>query len=394
MLHNHFMMCAGGKPGIIQCKTVGPVNIDPNRWYDFGYLSTTYDEDYTYLRFKRTVKYIPYYGFSGETNIREMYIPESVTSIGGYAFCDCNGLTSITIPNNVTSIGNKAFEGCSSLTSVAINSQAIVGKTYTYDSHIKNIFGSQVTEYIIGDSISSIGEWAFAHCSSLASITIPNSVTSIGDYAFLDCSGFTSVTIPNSVTSIGKGAFQSCDGLTSVTLGNSVTSIGYESFAYCPSLTSVTIPNSVTSIGDSAFYKCSSLTSVTIPNSVTSIGNNAFSGCTALTSVVWNVKNCSDFQFSKTPFFAIRTKITSFVFGDEVEYIPAYLCYNMSNLTSITIPNSVKSIGDDAFAYCSSLTSITFQGSMKEWNNIVKGSYWKVHAPATVVHCTDGDVTL
>ena len=189
-------------------------------------------------------------------------IPNSVTSIGDYAFCNCRGLTSVTIPNSVISIGNYAFSGCSSLTSVTIpnsvvsigdyafsgltsvtiNSSDIVGITYTSSSNLRHIFGSQVTEYIIGDD-----------------------VTSIGNYAFYDCRGLTSVTIGNSVTSIGEYAFYRCQSLTSVTIGNSVTSIGYDAFYGCRGLTSVTIPNSVTSIGKSAFYGCSGLTSIYVP---------------------------------------------------------------------------------------------------------------------------------
>ncbi|MDY4583656.1 MAG: leucine-rich repeat domain-containing protein, partial [Candidatus Onthomorpha sp.] len=118
--------------------------------------------------------------------------------------------------------------------------------------------------------------------------TIPNSVTSIGERAFASCSGLISVTIPNSVTSIADYAFWGCSGLTSVTIPNSVTSIGEWAFSYCISLTSVTIPNSVTSIGGGVFEGCSGLTSITIPNSVTSIGEWAFWGCSGLTSIVSN----------------------------------------------------------------------------------------------------------
>ena len=214
-------------------------------------------------------------------------IPNSVTSIVDYAFSGCTGLTSVTIPNSVTSIGNNVFDGCTGLTSVAINSPDIVGKTYTSSSNIKNIFGSQVTQYIIiiGDDVTSIGNSAFAYCSGLTSVTIPNSVTSIGNNAFYGCSSLTSVEIPNSVTSIGERAFSGCTGLTSITIGNSVTSIVDYAFDGCTGLTSVTIPNSVTSIGSWAFRGCTGLTSVTIGNSVTSIEYNAFSGCTGLTSV-------------------------------------------------------------------------------------------------------------
>ena len=146
-------------------------------------------------------------------------------------------LKEIAIPNSVTTIGNSAFSGCTALTSITIP-----------------------------DSVTSIGDDAFRDCTALTSVTIPDSVTSIGGYAFQYCSSLTSITIPDSVTSIGNHAFFNCSSLTSVTIGDSVTSIGEWAFAYCDSLTSVTIPDSVTSIGGSAFYNCRSLTSVTFTN--------------------------------------------------------------------------------------------------------------------------------
>ena len=227
-------------------------------------------------------------------------IPNSVTSIGDYAFYKCSSLTSITIPNSVTSIGDGAFSGCSGLTSITIPNSVTTIDNYTFSSC------SSLTSVSIPNSVTSIGTEAFYGCSRLSSITIPNSVTSIGNFAFGYC-GLTSVTIPNSVTSIDNYAFSYCGGLTSVTIGNSVTSIGECTF-YGSGLISVTIGNNVTSIGNYAFYGCSGLTSVTIPNSVTSIGAEAFYGC--------------------------------------------------SRLSSITIPNSVTLIDLRAFYGCSGLTSV------------------------------------
>ena len=119
--------------------------------------------------------------------------------------------------------------------------------------------------------VTSIGEEAFYRCNMI-SVIIPNSVTSIGNSAFAGCESLTSVVIPNSVTSIRNYAFSKCSGLTSVVIPNSVTSIGNWAFYGCSSLTSLTIPPSVTSIGDCAFSYCTGLTSVVIPNSVTYIG--------------------------------------------------------------------------------------------------------------------------
>ena len=208
-------------------------------------------------------------------------IPDSVTSIGDYAFYGCSSLTSIIIPDSVTSIGNRAFYGCSSLTSITIpNGVTSIG--YRAFSGC-----SSLTSITIPNSVTSIGDDAFSGCSSLTSITIPNGVTSIGSDAFSGCNSLTSITIPNGVTSIGSSAFSGCNSLTSITIPDSVTSIGNRAFMDCTSLTSVTIPDGVTSIGDYAFSGCSSLTSITIPESVTSIGDKAFGSCNSLKVVAF-----------------------------------------------------------------------------------------------------------
>ena len=145
------------------------------------------------------------------------------------------------------------------------------------------------------------------------------------------------------VTSIGEEAFSVCSGLTSVTIPNSVTSIGEEAFQGCSGLTSVTIPNSVTSIGWGAFWGCSGLTSVTIPNSVTSIGDCAFKGCRRLNDVII-VNN----MFVHLP----ETYSGHYSIPENISQIIGGAFYNCKGLTSVTIPNSVTFIGDDAFQYC------------------------------------------
>ena len=143
------------------------------------------------------------------TEITNLIIPNSVTSIGDYAFDGCFGLTSVTIPNSVTSIGKAAFRDCSRLTSVTLNSNAIASKKYISSSSLRNVFGQQVNTYILGGDVTSIGEHAFHNCSALTSVTIGNSVTSIGQEAFYGCSGLASVTIGLGVLSIGINAFTS-----------------------------------------------------------------------------------------------------------------------------------------------------------------------------------------
>ena len=317
-------------------------------------------------------------------------IGNSVTYIGKKAFVGCFGLTSVTIPNSVTTIVKEAFAGCKSLTSVVWNAENCADFSSNEYAPFYDI-RSQISSFVFGDSVQHIPTYLCYGMENLTSITIPYNITSVGGWVFKDCSSLTeiiwnaanfvdisfdffeenaalfynirsqitsftfgdsvkhipaymcygmnnltSITIPNSVTSIGRSAFAGCSSLTSVTIPNSVTSIGNGAFADCSRLTSVTLGNSVTSIAGYAFEDCSGLTSITIPNSVTTIGWGAFYGCPSLTSVVWNAENCADFSWedgNDAPFYNIRSQITSFTFGDSVQHIPAYLCYEMDNLT-------------------------------------------------------------
>ena len=294
--------------------------------------------------------------YSGLTSIE---IPNSVTSIGDYAFYNCTRLTSVTIPNSVTSIDDYAFSSCSGITSVTIpNSVTSIGEGTFSECR-------RLTSVTIGNSVTSIGYGAFQYCSSLTKVNITDVVAwcyiaftgnysnplSYARHLYINDVEMTELVIPNSVTRVGDYAFYNCSGLTSVAIPNSVTSIGRSAFEGCSGLTSIEIPNSVTSIGYYAFYKCTGLTSVTIGNSVTSIGERTFYGCSSLTSVVWNAKNGPSYNFG--------SQITSFTFGDEVETIPASCCSGMNKLTSITIPDNVVSMGKLAFNGCSSLASVT-----------------------------------
>ena len=300
---------------------------------DCNYIST--------FNFGSNVKVIPgslCYGMTGLTSIT---IPDSVISIGSRAFYDCSGLTSVTIGNSVTSIGNYAFSGCTGLTSVTI-----------------------------GNSVTSIGDDAFYGCTGLTSVTIGNSVTSIGYSAFSSCTGLTSVTIPNSVTSIGDYAFRYCTGLTTVNFNadsctTAGSSSGYRAFGGCSNITSFNFGNNVKVIPSYLCYGMTGLTSVTIGNSVASINTYAFGNCSGLTTVNFNADSCTyaggmGWNGALQRVFHDCNNITSFNFGSNVKVIPSYLCCGMTGLTSVTIPESVTSIGNDAFENCTGLTAVNF----------------------------------
>ena len=196
------------------------------------------------------------------------------------------------------------------------------GDYYYYD----NLFNNKV--YTSNDEI---GEYAFAYCSGLTSLTLPVGITSIGEFAFSGCSGLTSLTLPAGITSIGEYAFYGCSGLTSLNLPAGITEIGESTFSDCSGLTSLTLPDGITSIGSRAFYGCSGLTSLTLPAGITSIGDDTFYGCSGLTSLT------------------LPAGITS---------IGEYAFSGCSGLTSLTLPAGITSIGEFAFSYCSGLTSI------------------------------------
>ena len=327
--------------------------------------------DYIFGKPNNVNTLVGYLGSEAELTLPADYKGESY-AIGGNVFKDNKTITSITIPNSVTSIGSGAFEYCTKLKEVHINDLAAWCSIDFYGYNANPLYYAQnlylnnelITELVIPNGVTSIGDYAFYYFKGLTSITIPNSVTSIGNGAFYECYGLTSITIPNSVTSIGYDAFYWCSNLTSVEIGNSVTSIGEGAFKGCSELTSITIPNSVTSIGEEAFYSCTGLKSVTIGNSVTSIGSGAFYGCSGLTSIT------------------IPNSVTS------IESSAFYSCYG---LTSITIPNSVTSIGEWALANCDNLTDVyclatnvpstygyAFSGSYPE--------YMTLHVPAEAIN--------
>ena len=320
-------------------------------------LKAPYELNGTYSIRKGT-KIICDEAFSGCRSLKSLVIPDGVTSIGDGAFFFCRFLSGIVIPNSVASIGDSAFEGCSSLEYISLPKSVIclngnpffywngklecLSPNFIYEddvlfnkdkSKIISFRNQAVKSYIIPNSVTSIGEWAFEGCSSLTDIVIPDSVTSIGESVFSGCSSLEYISlpksviclngnpffnwngkleclspnliyeddvlfnkdkskiisfrnqavisyiIPDSVTSIGDRAFSGCSFLFGIVIPNSVTSIGDRTFCGCSFLTEVDIPDSVTSIGNGAFYDCNSLRSVVIPDSVTSIGERAFEDC-------------------------------------------------------------------------------------------------------------------
>jgi len=234
---------------------------------------------------------------------------------------------------------------------------------------------SLITNLVIENGVTRIGDKAFAYLVGLESVTIPGCVKSIGSYAFYLCKNLTSVTIPGSVDTIGSHAFAMCAGLDSVTISNGVTAIGKGAFSGCAGLTSVTIPNSVTTIGEGAFSGCSNLTSVTIPSNVTNIGERAFNGCADQVYInekynnKWienapeQFKTCSGPAITVAEDNARYSSENGVLFNKNKTLLIQYPRHKRDGV--YTIPSSVTAIGEGAFLECAGLTSVTIPGSVK-----------------------------
>ena len=359
-------------------------------------------------------------GYDIEEGI-EITLPNSVEKIGHRAF-DGSGIKTITIPENVKSIGNDVFNFCLKLNSATWNAKNCTRISQTNEDrneYISLLFDSSelydeetdtstpfgVSSIIFGSAVTNIPQSLCEHNQLITSITLPSSVRTIEKNAFASCYNLSQVTLGGNEESIHMEAFRDTPWWNSyyenlsdgpVYLGKSL--IGYKgempenttlvvkegtlsiadnlfNFENRPeNLVAITFPESLKEIGESAFLECSSLKEITIPKNVTKIGENAFNA-DYLEKVTWNAVNCESpykeinyggevYVEQRFIFYADSnygdgsSSIKTFIFGNEVESIPDALCYGMSEITEIVIPNSVKSIGKSAFRGCS-ITEIT-----------------------------------
>lgn len=299
------------------------------------------------------VSYIGDYAFYNCTKLENIELPSTLSTIGESAFRRCYALTSITIPKNVNTINDYAFYDCTKLKTVNFE----VGKLAKIP--IYAFYGCRALENInIPNSITEIASYAFGYCTSVHEINLPDSVSIIEHHAFIHCEKLRTIKIPKNVTKITSNLFNNCVLLKTIYLPDGITTIESSAFYYCTSLNSINLPESLHTIGASAFSKCWLLDSVNIPDNVVSIGSNGFYECKKLQTI----------KLSTNPLF---TTIDGAVF--------AYC----TSLKSIYIPDNVTVIGTSAFSNCTSLIEINLHENIK---NIQTSSFYGTAITNLTVH--------
>ena len=368
------------------------------------------------IRFSK-VKEVYWYAFHNCSILTDLNLGDSLLYIMGRAFEACYSLPTLHIPASVQSIDDGAFAHTYSLDTITVspantvfnsngdcnavmrtsNNYLVVGCRRTViPANTKGIESSAfegcsgLMSATLPEGIEYIGSSAFANCSNLHTINFPNSITGVGCYPFRSCSSLQNpicntrifaflpvhykgaYVMPNTIKTMCCGAFYYCDSVTNITLSDSLTRIPSHAFYECRALTAMNIPDAVTDIDSYAFSDCYALTSITIPANMQNLGESVFGGCNSLKHITWNAKDAhlSWFFYNYTheeilnnlnwghPFYNIRQQIQSFTFGDSVRVIPRYLCYEMENLTSLSIGCEVDSIERHVFDGCKRISSV------------------------------------
>ena len=305
--------------------------------------------------------------FSNCPSLKRIVLPEGVTDIGDFCLMDCDNLTEVILPNSLKYIENDVLSQCDKLERIHIPAgvKSIKKGVLSNCPNLKEITVDPNNPYF--DSRENCNAIIDSKTGKLIigcnGTVIPNSVTSIGDNAFNN-SGIESIVIPESVTDIGESAFTGCNKLRSVSLPSSLTSIKNNTFNCCFELSSITLPSNLKNIGQGAFAYCTSMTLLTIPASVDSIGMNICYYCPNLQSIKVDSKNpvydsrnnCNAIIETATDRIVLGIAGTSI--PKTVKSIGSY-AFKTSLIDRVYIPRNLTHIGNGAFSYCKSLTSIS-----------------------------------
>jgi uncharacterized repeat protein (TIGR02543 family) len=325
--------------------------------------------------------------FIGCTSLESMVLPDALDRVPDALFSGCTALTNVTIGTHATRIGNSSFANCA-LKEVTVPGNVVEIDTAAFTSC------AALERVTLCEGVAYLNYGVFSGCGLLEDVGLPDSLQEIGPSSFSGCTGLRSLEVPDHVTLIGNSAFSGCNGLTNIVLGAAVAAIGNSAFQGCSGLSSLVLPGSVETIGNYAFQNCTGLVSLVLPDGVESVGNYAFSGCSNLKRLqvpgAWvetpeklsgaGVPNgCvvyygnPDWAFTVADGKATLTHgptngavaVPSVVGGYPVVGLASMIFARCTELTSVTLPAGVATIGSSAFYGCTGLTSIVLPASVK-----------------------------
>ena len=342
------------------------------------------------------------HGFMNCTQITSVQLPDSLTRINQYAFGGCSSLVSVNIPGTVNYLCGFAFYNCTSLRNLSIgNGVAFIGNTSSDYFVFRNC--TSLVDLYLPDSVQVVGIYSFQGCTSLKNVRYPDNDTVYSTGCFMECVSLRNA--PTRVYRIDGIAFGNCYSLTEVNIGYAA-GFGAHIFANCKSIKKANFTEGCVMIPDNVLNDCASLTQVIIGSTVVNMGQLPFCDCPQLLEVI----NKSSIVLTKEDeCFALSNNIEYIISSESSSkmttldnvtfYIKTsgdilFVDYANKDCTSLTIPSYCTEIGNTALYNFNNLETLNYEGTIENWNNMTKGTEWNYGVPATVVHCSNGNVTL